>query len=770
MNIHALLISSLFIVSILFSAVGDAAWQDIENGVEVTQSRTRLDRTNDLFYVNVFIKNTTSSAIKGPLRLLVENANLPVLNSNGVSDEGVPYLNLSIDQLAAGRTHRIRVDFQFERTRLSFDLGLQQENQTDWELIWNDEFDGSEIDLSKWTHEVNCDGGGNQEKQCYTSNSENSFVQDGKLNIVALPESGQVLPYSSARLISKNNGDWSYGRFEIRAKAPRGQGSWPAIWMLPTDYIYGGWPHSGEMDIFESVNLGVPLNDGSGDVETTVHGTLHYGEAWPNNDSSGQSYIMPENINPADEFHVYAMEWEEGEIRWYVDDVLYVTQLKSTPVINEEGNPHGLIHRGWYTEAFGETLWGNAPFDNRFHLIMNFAVGGNWPENVNLGGVDSSAFNASNIFEIEYVRVYECSVSPVNGQGCATVFPGYIDLVEEGGTLIDGAAPVPFADSTGIATDLILFENEMNPFWPAWVCCDGISPSIVMDDEEHAEVLEFAINDIPAVAGFNIYEADIILPYDGSPMLNTGVLSFDMKLVNAPNNPDALWFLKVEQAGQKSLIDMQIDTPSFAWKHYEIPLKTLRNLGLNLNGIDAIMLYPAWGLGEGAVYRVDNVNIKEGTVPPDDYPDGVTIDFENAAPSYSFINFDGGVSSIVANPYVTSINTSAQVVQMQKFTGQVWGGSVFNLDNPVIVPQGTVFRLKVWSEREVSVLFKLEGMNVERTIYHGGNGWQELPFDFGSDSGIDVTQITLFFDIGTIGDADNDPAEWTFYYDDLVVP
>ena len=249
MNIHALVLLPLFVISLLFSSAGKAAWQDIENGVEVTQSQTRLDRTNDLFYVNVFIKNTTSSALEGPLRLLVEDANLPVLNNDGVSDEGVPYLNLSIDELAAGRTYRIRVDFQFQRTRLSFDLALQQ-NESDWQLVWSDEFDGTDIDSSKWTHEVNCDGGGNDEKQCYTANSENSFVQDGKLNIVALPEQRQALPYSSARLISKNKGDWSYGRFEIRAKAPRGQGSWPAIWMLPTDDIYGGWPHSGEIDIF----------------------------------------------------------------------------------------------------------------------------------------------------------------------------------------------------------------------------------------------------------------------------------------------------------------------------------------------------------------------------------------------------------------------------------------------------------------------------------------------------------------------------------------
>ncbi len=304
---------------------------------------------------------------------------------------------------------------------------------SDWKLVWEDEFDSSAIDANNWTHEVNCDGGGNSEKQCYTDSAENSFVSDGKLNIVALPAGDDAdLPYTSARLITRYKADFKYGRFEISAKLPSGQGSWPAFWMLPTDEVYGGWPKSGEIDILESVNLNTV--DADGNVEANIHGTLHYGKAWPDNSSSGTSYTLPDNINPADDFHTYAVEWQEGEIRWYVDDYLYATQRKSEVRTNSRDEAVGLSHRGWFTENFdnvsGEltTFWENAPFDQEFFLILNFAVGGDWPENVNNLGIDAEAFANGQTFEIDYVRVYECQQNPDTGKGCETVRPGYDSL------------------------------------------------------------------------------------------------------------------------------------------------------------------------------------------------------------------------------------------------------------------------------------------------------------------------------------------------------
>ena len=518
----------------------------------------------------------------------------------------------------------------------------------DWALVWSDEFDGAEIDLSKWEHEVNCDGGGNNEKQCYTADPENSYIEDGVLKIAALPESGASLPYSSARLRTLNKGDWTYGRFEIRAKSVTGQGSWPAIWMLPTDWEYGGWPNSGEIDIFESVNLGV--TDGAGNAHKDVYGTLHYGNDWPDNDHTGMPYSLPNGANPVDDFHIYALEWEQGEIRWYVDGVHYQTQRRSEVTTNSEGHPDGLIHQGWYTESDQDgLLWTDAPYDKRFHLILNFAVGGSWPENTNAGGVDASAYNAGNTFDIDYVRVYECSVNPTTGEGCATVDAGYDLPVAEGGTLVNGAAPTPVPPSTGEATPITFFDNSINAAWPAWDCCGGSTPAVVTDDAEHGEVVEFSIGAQPTVVGFNTKEAASPELYDGTGLVSVGALEFDLKLMTAPTNGNATWWVKVEQADQSSEASIQIDAPTIGeWNSYTIPLRALANDGLNLNGIDVVMMFPGWGEGEGAVYRVDNVVIHEVEQAPvaAQYP--VFVDGTEGF-SGAFYNEGGSMSTTIVS-------------------------------------------------------------------------------------------------------------------------
>jgi beta-glucanase (GH16 family) len=286
------------------------------------------------------------------------------------------------------------------------------EPESKWSLVWSDEFDGETIDTTKWEHEVNCWGGGNNELQCYTGDAENSYVGEGVLHIVAKHEPGTTGPavnqddpaydpndtsatkdYTSARLRTRELADWKYGRFEINAKLPEGQGLWPAIWMLPTDYVYGGWPLSGEIDIMEAVNP-----NGTGGNE--VHGTLHHGLAWPNNKHTGKAYTPATNV--WEEFHTYAVEWEEGEIRWYVDDTHYATQTQD----------------GWFTYYYGgqevgfQIGEGAAPFDQQFHLLLNVAVGGNWPS-----GPDVNTLFPQEMV-VDYVRVYECSVDPLTGQGC----------------------------------------------------------------------------------------------------------------------------------------------------------------------------------------------------------------------------------------------------------------------------------------------------------------------------------------------------------------
>ncbi|WP_127555849.1 glycoside hydrolase family 16 protein [Saccharospirillum alexandrii] len=300
-----------------------------------------------------------------------------------------------------------------------------------WRLVWSDEFENAAIDPAKWSYEQNCWGGGNNEQQCYTDQASNAFIEDGALVIKAIkedftgpianqedpgfdPNNTQTLPYTSARLRTLNKGDWRYGRFEIRAQLPAGQGTWPAIWMLPTDWVYGGWAASGEIDIMEAVNLETQSDaDGAtpGTPEHRVHGTLHYGQEWPDNVHSGTYYDFGTEESPADGFHHYAIEWQSGEIRWYVDGQHYATQTDA----------------GWYSQypdpdteelVIGS---GSAPFNKPFHLILNLAVGGNWATNVNERGIDADVFPQT--MKVDYVRVYQCDVDAVTGAGCATRNP-----------------------------------------------------------------------------------------------------------------------------------------------------------------------------------------------------------------------------------------------------------------------------------------------------------------------------------------------------------
>jgi len=241
-----------------------------------------------------------------------------------------------------------------------------------WELVWQDEFNGPNIDLTKWEHEVNGQGGGNNELQYYTDREINSLIDNGKLAIRALNETytgpDGTREYTSARLRTKNRGDWKYGRFEIRAKFPIGQGLWPAIWMLPTDWVYGGWAASGEIDIMELL----------GHEPQKVYGTIHYGGQYPNNVHTGESYQLTSGSFSSD-YHIFTLEWEENEIRWYVDDTLYATQII------------------WFSSSAPYP----APFDQRFHIILNVAVGGNWPGNPD----NTTTFPQTML--VDYVRVYK---------------------------------------------------------------------------------------------------------------------------------------------------------------------------------------------------------------------------------------------------------------------------------------------------------------------------------------------------------------------------
>lgn len=284
-----------------------------------------------------------------------------------------------------------------------------------WELVWADEFEGDAIDPSRWDYDLDCWGGGNNERQCYTDRPENAHVAGGMLSIIARHERarGPAEPlswhpdgdvdlvtrdFTSARLVTRGLAAWRYGRIEVRALLPGGQGVWPAIWMLPEDQAYGGWAASGEIDIMEAVNLGTECPECSQGREDRVLGTLHYGGVWPENVHTGSPVHVPDLTAG---FHTFSIEWAPGVIHWFVDDQLYATQTSAD----------------WYSATAGEDR-PHAPFDQRFHLLLNLAIGGNWPETTNERGVSESGFPKT--FSIDFVRVYACSAGEPETAACLT--------------------------------------------------------------------------------------------------------------------------------------------------------------------------------------------------------------------------------------------------------------------------------------------------------------------------------------------------------------
>jgi beta-glucanase (GH16 family) len=286
-----------------------------------------------------------------------------------------------------------------------------------WELVWADEFDGTALDRTKWTPEVSCWGGGNNERQCYTDRPENIAVDGGLLLLKARKErfAGPARPPEIAepdnpRLVQSHTSGkvrtiglhaWRYGRIEARAKVPAGQGTWPAIWMMPNDPAYGPWPRSGEIDILEAVNIGAKCKRCVGGVgENRTISALHFGDFAPRNRFVDHRNALPGHMLPSDAFHVYAVEWGEGLLRFLVDDRVHLTVTAdqwSTAARNAKGNAA-------------------APFDQPFYIMANLAVGGRLSEENNAKGVAAGSFPAQ--FAIDWIRVYRCARDPVTGRAC----------------------------------------------------------------------------------------------------------------------------------------------------------------------------------------------------------------------------------------------------------------------------------------------------------------------------------------------------------------
>ena len=252
---------------------------------------------------------------------------------------------------------------------------VSQASTTKWTLVWSDEFngpDGSAPDPTKWKFDLGGKGWGNNELESYTNRSVNIQQKGGNLVITALKENytgpdGIARDYTSARIKTEGLFDHGYGRIEARIKIPYGQGLWPAFWMLGNDIATTNWPTSGEIDIMENI----------GKEPSTVHGTIH-GPGYSGDKGISSPYSLPDGKKFADDFHLYAVEWELNQIRFYVDDHLYATRAPADL-------PAG-------------TKW---VYEHPFFIILNVAVGGGWP-----GNPDSTTVFPQ-VMLVDYVRVYE---------------------------------------------------------------------------------------------------------------------------------------------------------------------------------------------------------------------------------------------------------------------------------------------------------------------------------------------------------------------------
>lgn len=252
------------------------------------------------------------------------------------------------------------------------------QTSTEWSLIWSDEFSGTQLNANNWTAEIGGGGWGNNELQYYTANESNVTLNDGKLHITARQENIGNYNYTSSRLITKDLMEFQYGKIEARMKLPLGAGLWPAFWMLGANISEVSWPQCGEMDIMEHINS-----------DPGIHGTLHWND--DGHDYQGATYSV--NI---DEFHIYGLIWNEAGASFYVDGIIYyqfqfAAENNTIPIMNMP-----------------------------YFLLLNLAVGGNWPGNPN----DPSVFPAT--MEVDYVRLYQQMISnldPFENNLSASVYP-----------------------------------------------------------------------------------------------------------------------------------------------------------------------------------------------------------------------------------------------------------------------------------------------------------------------------------------------------------
>lgn len=436
-----------------------------------------------------------------------------------------------------------------------------------WETQWIDRFDGSGLDLNNWTPQIQASY--NNEIQCYTDDdssvNKNYELSGGSLKIIARRQAidcpglgGAPRSWTSGRINSKDKQEFLYGRIESRIRFLNLEGgTWPAFWMLENriaehpvkgDNDFVNWPNpgAGEIDVWEW------FSNSSGSYITNFFNTSGCGGL--------EHYDYPGGAADVQQWHDYAIEWDANAIHFYVDDTLVTSHDVS----------------------------GCAQYKEPMFALLNVAIGGN------LGGFVDPSLNKATM-EIDYIA--HCTVSQTNNASrCNESTP---------------AAPGAFAG------DLVIFDDFERTDWAAWDCCGGTMPTLTVDDDSsHAETMQFGING-NAVVGFTARAPDAIdgKSHDVQSVIDSATLEFDLKMTASPGMTD--WKLKVESAEAATAVEVSL-TSSIEnhaepllnqWQHYSFRLSELALLGLDVSAIDLLLIYPEWGTGDGAEYRLDNVKI-----------------------------------------------------------------------------------------------------------------------------------------------------------------
>lgn len=618
-------------------------------------------------------------------------------------------------------------------------------------LLWEDNFEGSEVNSLKWDLQLDNSGGGNDELQYYTPRDTNVYIDNGRLIIRALEEDFQGWSYTSGKLITKGLADWRYGRMEASIKMPAGQGMWPAFWMLPTENKYGGWPNSGEIDIVELI----------GQDTSTIYGTIHYGPPW--NFTNGM-YALPEGTF-SDTTHVYAIEWTESSIDWYVDDVLYSSKTADS------------LRRPEQWKVFQE----------RFYLILNLAVGGNWP-----GDPDETTVFPQTM-EVDYVRVYgDPSIQEIiavdsayaNAAGVSYSFTD-IPGASFNWTVPEGAAIVSGQGTNTIAVD--------------WGCTPGeirldVS-NIDCADQTYTLPVEFATLKITGEQSiFPLSELSLQVPAlngttyswsfpEGVNQIAGGADHILLKWgceegyakVTAQNNcttlSDSLWInLRVPSvSGPTTVAENSVgviyaaDSIPDSQYSWSVPPGASITSGQGTDSISA-----DFGVEPGMVsVEITNVCYTEVLELPIRITDTIVLaDFESTSPVFEV--FSNTTFERVENPAPDEVNPSAHVGESLK-SEVAWAGIYTDLGYNLEMTEHKKFALKVLGPKAGTVLLKLEDIDVGTiqfqeisASYTNADSWQQLEFIFHDAVNEAYDRVTLFFDFGS-------GEENIYYFDDLTL-